>query len=279
MRKFPRYYATVWSLLVLASLGGGLSACSKSASEAAPSAEGFSVAPAAATVEGQDNRAGSQLAYEHEVTIWSGGKDIAARIGKVRAACMAERFGACNVLGEDQTAGDSPSGNLKLRAIPSAIEPLVALAAEGAEVGQRSTTAEDLADAVRDNGLRKARLESQHAKLAEIMARKDIKVEDLIALSQQQATIEAELQGVEQEAAQQQRRIRTNLLTLHFNAQGVTMTEASATREAFGRLGSIWDSSLGALIILVGALLPFALFAGAVFVIARWIARRRGKGS
>jgi Domain of unknown function (DUF4349) len=261
--------------LLLVSVLAAVAACSKSADQASDAAGESAAAPAAPSVQGQDNRAGSQLAYEHDVTIWSGGKDIATRIGKVRAACMAERFGACSVLGEDQTAGDSPSGTLKLRAIPAAIEPLVGVAAEGAEVGQRSTSAEDLADAVRDNGLRKARLESQHAKLAEIMARRDIKVEDLIALSHQQAAIEAELQGVEQDAAQQQRRIRTNLLTLHFNAQGVTIAEASATRRAVGNLGGIWDSSLGILITIVGAVLPFALFAGVVWAVVRWVVRRR----
>jgi len=259
------------------SLAAAVGACSK------PGASGESAADAAsvdaAPVQGQENRLGSQLAYEHEATIWSGGKDIATRIGKVRAACMAEKFGACSVLGEEQSAGDSPSGTLTLRAIPAAIEPLVAIAAEGAEVGQRSTRAEDLADAVRDNGLRKIRLESQHAKLAEIMARKDIKVEDLIALSQQQAAIEAELQGVEQDVAQQQRRIRTNLLTLRFNAQGVTMSEVSKTREAFASLGGIWDQSIAVLVTVVGALLPFLLFGGFVLAIVVWIARRRRKST
>ena len=261
--------------LLLLSVLAAVTACSKSADQAGDAAGESAAAPAAPPVQGQANRGDSQLAYEHDVTIWSGGKDIATRIGKVRAACMAERFGACSVLGEEQTAGESPSGSLKLRAIPAAIEPLVGIAAEGAEVGQRSTSAEDLADAVRASGLRKLRLESQHAKLGEILARKDIRVEDLISLSQQQAAIEAELQGVEQDAAQQQRRIRTNLLTLHFNAEGVTIAEASATRQAFGRLGGIWDSSLGVLITVVGALLPFLLFAGIVIVAVRWIVRRR----
>ena len=254
-------------LLVLC-VAAGVGACSKAADSAAEAA-------AAPAVAGQDNRGGSQLAYEHDVTIWSDGKSIATRLGKVRQACMSERFGACSVLGEEQSAGESPSGSLKLRALPTAIEPLVALAAEGAEIGERRTTAEDLADAVRDNGLRKRRLESQHEKLGEIMARRDIKVEDLIALSQQQAAIEAELQGVEQDGAQQQRRIRTNLLTLHFDAPGVTTESRSATREALGGLGGIWDSSLGVLITVVGALMPFLLFAGLVFVAIRWLLRRR----
>ncbi len=256
--------------LLVFSVTAGLGACSKASESAAE-------APASPPVAGQDNRGGSQLAYEHDVTIWSDGKAIATRLGKVRQACMSERFGACSVLGEEQSAGESPSGTLKLRALPAAIEPLVALAAEGAEIGERRTTAEDLADAVRDNGLRKLRLESQHEKLAEIMARKDIKVEDLIALSQQQAAIEAELQGVEQDSAQQQRRIRTNLLTLHFDAPGVTTENRSATRDALGGLGSIWDSSLGVLITVVGALLPFLIFAGLVFAAIRWVLRRRRK--
>ena len=188
---------------------------------------------------------------------------------------MAREFGECTVLGASQQAGAYPSGRLELRAEPAAIAPLVAMAADGADLASRSTSAEDLADAVRDNGLRRARLEKQHARLLEFLDRRDLTAESLVALTGQLAQIEAELQYAEQEAAQQTRRIRTNLLTLHFRTDGVTV-QTSELRQAFRDAGDVLDSSTAVLVTLAVALLPFVIVGGIALVVLRaWWRRRR----
>jgi hypothetical protein len=245
--------------------------CSKSAHDEKAMA---AAATDAAAVPGVANKPGSFLAYEHEVSIRLPATAIAAHVAAVRDACMSERFGECSVLSEEQGAGEWPSGSLKIRAIPQAIQPLVKLGSEGGEISQRSTHAEDLADAVKDNGLRRLRLQTQHQKLSEILERRDLKVEDMISLTQQLAELETELQGAEQEAAQQQRRIQTNLLTLNFSSESVTV-ESSQIRQAIRGLGGIWDSSIATLITVVGALLPFAVFAGLVWLLVRSLLRMR----
>lgn len=252
-----------------------LAACSRQADSGAPAMATDAAAPeASSSVVGQANRAGSFLAYEHEVMIRTRAQDIARRVEFVRKACMAGQFGTCSVLNEEQSAGESPSGSLKMRAEAKAIEPLVKLAADGADIAQRSTHAEDLADAVRDNGLREQRLRVQHEKLIELMARRDIKVEDLIALTQQLSSLEADMQSAEQESAQQQRRIETNLLTISFQSEGVTV-ESSRIRQAIRGLGETWDASVATLITVVGALLPFAAFVLVIVVLVRFIRRRK----
>lgn len=230
---------------------------------------------AAAPMAGQRNAPGSFLAYAHKATIQLPADAISRRVGEVRKACMDGKYGECTVLGENQSAGQFPGGRLKMRAEPKAIEPLVAMAAQGAELSQRSTEAEDLADAVRDNGLRQQRLRSQHARLGEFLARKDLPATDLIALSQQMSQIETELQAAEQESAQQQRRISTNLLTLEFESRGIT-AQSSELRMALDDSLDILDTSVAALVTFVVALLPFALFFGVlVWILRAWLARRR----
>ena len=226
---------------------------------------------------GQQNAEGSFLAYAHDATIRTAADQIAPRVDRVREACMTRRFGECTVLGASQQAGQYPSGMLHLRAEPKAVQPLVELAADGAELASRSTSAEDLADAVRDNGLRRARLEKQHARLLEFLDRRDLTAESLVALTGQLAQIEAELQYAEQEAAQQQRRIRTNLLTLNFVTEGVTV-ETSAVRRALQNASHVLDGSVATLITIAVALLPFAVL-GAVgfFVLRAWWRRRRAR--
>ena len=256
----------VFALLVLGSGG-----CAKKVSEEAASAD---AAGSSAGLVGQENPPGGFLAYAHDATVRLPGPDIAARVSAVRAACMDGRHGQCVVLGEQQSSGQWPSGQLQMRAAPGAIEPLVAMAAEGGELSQRSTQAEDLADAVRDNGLRQQRLRTQHERLSEFLARRDIKAEDLIALSNQLAQIETELQASEQEAAQQQRRIRTNLLTVNFQSSQVTVA-SSEVGEAMRDSLSVLDTSVAVLVRLVVALAPFALLLGALAWVMRALLRRR----
>ena len=232
-----------------------------------------------AEVKGSENRNGSQLAYEHEVQVKLAAARVADNLARTREACTSQKFGACDLLGENLQAGEYPTGRLEMRAVPAAIGPLVKLSAEGGEVAQRSTSAEDLAEAVRDNGLRRKRLELQHAKLSEIMSRRDAKVQDLVALSDRLAQIEAELQAADQENAQQQRRIRTNLLTVNFESEIVVVAGERRTRtsEAFRGLTQVWDTTVAGLVtILLGALLPFALvIGGLVWLLVAWRRRRR----
>lgn len=230
---------------------------------------------AASAMAGQANAPGSFLAYSHEASIQLPAEDIAVRLAAVRKSCMDKAHGECVVLGEQQNTGQWPSGQLVMRAEPRAIEPLVGVAADGAEISERSTQAEDLADAVRDNGLRRQRLEAQHARLGEFLARKDLKAEDLIALGNQLAQIEAELQMAAQESAQQQRRINTNLLTLNFQARGVDI-DRSEVRQAFQDSLEVLDTSVAVLVTAVVALFPFALFGlFLIWVVRIWLRRRR----
>lgn len=241
--------------------------------------DGYSQADAAAEaapagLTGQANAPGNFLAYSHEATVRLEAAGIAERVAAVRTACMEGRHGTCTVLGEEQSSGQWPGGKLQLRAEPKAIEPLVAMAAQGGELSQRATEAEDLADAVRDNGLRQQRLRIQHERLSEFLARRDIKAEDLIALSNQLAQIETELQASEQEAAQQQRRLSTNLLTLRFESSQVT-AESSELGEALRDSLSVLDASVAVLVTVVVATLPFLLVLLAVGWAVRALLRRR----
>jgi len=227
----PRIAIALFALLLTAAGG-----CSDEMRESSPAADS---AAAPEGLVGQANGQGSFLAYSHDATVRLAGPDIAARVSAVRTACMDGRHGQCTVLGEQQGSGQWPTGQLLLRAEPKAIEPLVAMAAQGGELSQRGTQAEDL-----------------------------------IALSNQLAQIETELQASEQEAAQQQRRIRTNLLTLSFESSQVTVA-SSRLGEALRDSLSVLDASVAVVVTVIVAVLPFALLAGALFWVIKALLRRR----
>ena len=80
-------------------------------------------------------------------------------------------------------AQDLASGEVKVRIAPKGAEPLIAMAGEGGKLQSRNTRAEDLAQAVADTALTKARLEKEHARLLSYQDRKDLKIEDLMAIA------------------------------------------------------------------------------------------------
>lgn len=225
------------------------------------------------SISGEQGKPGTSLAYEHEISIVLPGEHLAARMEATRAACLDQRFGACILLGFDQDGGDTPNGSLRFRVLPAAVEPLTALAGEGGRFGSRQTRAEDLAAAVADTASQLDRLRLQRDKLLQLHARSDLSVADLLAITRELSSVEAALQGHERSAADQTRRLETNLLTLNFSSRD----EASR----FARLGEAFtDSADGVVDGIVNAIevlaygLPLLLLAFPVALLWRFFWRR-----
>jgi hypothetical protein len=245
-----------------------LVACSKEQSATAG-------APAAAAGQATRAPAGTFLAYEHRVGIRLAGRDIPARVAAVQASCFAQAFGDCAVLNVSQHGGEYPGGSVTVRIAPKGVEPLIAQAGKGGEIGSRDLKAEDLAEAVRDTALQRDRLEKEHARLLQFEGRPNLSVADMLALSKQLADIEAALDATQREAAQQRHRIDTNLLTLEFQPTG-TEAGRSEIGQALSDSGRILAASTAGLIRVVAFLVPLLLVLGAGFAAWRWRARRLG---
>lgn len=227
----------------------------------------------AASEAAADGEAGlrSFLAYEHTVGVRVAAADIESKLKATQAACNDGRFGECVVLSVQQQGGDYPSASLGVRIVPAGVEPMVALASEGADIGQRMTRAEDLAVAVRDNELALARLRNERERLQEFQSRRDLTVADMIALSRQLAEVESQLQAAEQQGAQHRRRIDTQLLTLDFQPTS-TQSGRNEIVVALRESGGILAAGVAWTIRAFAFLLPLLVLAGA-FVF--WLRRRR----
>ncbi|MBC2658839.1 DUF4349 domain-containing protein [Pseudomonas sp. MSSRFD41] len=246
--------------LALALLGAlALSACSPSDPRSAGVALG-----------GAQGHAGAQLAYEHELTLSLPSEQIGPRLAQTREACEQAKFGACNILRLEQ---GQYRAQVVLRIVPGGVEPLVQQAAAGAELGERITSAEDLADAVADVQRQQQRLKAQQQRLDELAARKDISVGDLIALSKEQAGIENDLQALAQTAAGQQRRLDTNRLTLNFQPSDSGQRSSNLKRAFSNLLDNLADGTAEALE--KGSyVLPFVILAFPLALLWVWLWRK-----
>ena len=224
----------------------------------------------ATVISGEQGKVGAQLAYEHELNLSLPVALLAPRMQATREACESARFGPCNILGIKQ---DSDGGQMVLRIAPAGVEPLVTMAAEGGKLGQRITTAEDLADAVADVQRRQERLLAQQQRLDELAKRKDITVGDLITLSKEQANIENDLQELAQAAAGQKRRLDTNRVTLNFSTSDGLQQQSRLSR-MFSNLGeNLVDGTADALE-RASYVLPFVILAFPVLWLWVWLWRK-----
>ena len=223
-----------------------------------------------ASIGGEKNKAGAALAYEHRLTLRLPSETIAPRLAEARAACESARFGECSVLRIEQSSWDAA---LIVRIVPAGVEPLVSLAAKGGEVGERETSAEDLAPAVADNQRQQNLLKAQQQRLDALAARKDLAVADLIALGKEQASVESQLQELERQSAGQQHRIATNLLTLRLRPLGADSRGAQLRESLKGVLDEFVDGLANA-IQAISYGLPFVLLGFPLLLLWLWLWRR-----
>ena len=274
-----------WQAWIMAlAMAGALAACQQGGrAESMAQAAGAAMAPATVdpampapeAAKDAAEEVGAMLAYEHNAGIAIDADAIPARLQATRDACASRTFGACVVLNVQQSGGDHPDAMLSMRIVPAGVEPMIALASDGARLGSRSTHAEDLAVVVRDNQHVQDRLRRELARLQEFQRRRDLAVADMIALSQRMAEAEAQLQAAEQEGAQHRRRIDTQLLTLSFQPPGGQegRNEVVQALRDFGKLlsmGTAWTIRAAAFLI------PLLLGVGLLVFVLRRLRRRRG---
>jgi hypothetical protein len=236
-------------------------------------ADGAAPAPAPGAGAREPQLPEAMLAYEHQVEVHLSADRIAARGQALQAACTSQKFGACLVLGMSEEGGDFPEATLSMRAAPTAVEPLIAAAGEGGEIGSRSAQAEDLAVVVGDNTMLQDRLRKEYARLGEFQQRRDLAVSDMIALSRQMAETESQLEAAERKAAQYRRRIDTQLLTIHFLPPDA-QTGRSEIGQAFRDFGGIMAGAVAWLIRALAVLLPLSVVALVLVLIVRRLRRR-----
>lgn len=223
---------------------------------------------------GMPSPAGAFLAYEHSVRIALPAAEIQGRLQAVQASCTSGKFGECTVLNVERIGGEYPSGSLAVRIVPEGVEPMIAQAGSGGEIGSRITHAEDLAQVVRDNERQQQRLKKERERLLEFQQRRDLSVADMIALSERLAESDARLESTEQDAAQHRRRIDTQLLTLSF-ASPAGQASRSEIGQALRDFGGIVATSAAWVIRAVAVMIPVGTVLALLWMCWRRLRRKR----
>jgi hypothetical protein len=260
-----------------------LTGCQKRPTELVAMAEAPMMAAgavAASQVQRKDT-----LAYEHSVAIELDGKLLPDRLREIESACAAGKPAECTVLEVSlRSRKDVYSGLIKMRIAPQGVDSTIEAASLGGKLMSRSTQAEDLAQPIADTQQQLALMTTHRDRLAEIMKSKDLKIEQLITVSKELATVQTQIDALGTQQAQLRRRVDTDLLTIHLSPpDGAYQSQQTPIRDALRVFGSNFRDAVSQVITFIAFLLPWLVILLPALLLlrlfwswaGRWLARRR----
>jgi hypothetical protein len=172
-----------------------------------------------------------------------------------------------------------PSGSIRMRMRPAAVTPIIGIASKGGAVAMRTSHAEDLAEPVADTARRLSMLATQRDKLEGFLKNRELKIDQVITLSKELSSVQADIDSASTQAANLRRRIDTELLTIEFHLPPQAFgAEQTPVRDALRLFGSNFAEGVGMVVTIVAVLLPWTILAVLVGVLGRvlWRAVRSG---
>jgi hypothetical protein len=176
---------------------------------------------------------------------------------------------------------DTDSGaSLKLQVAASLAEgfgrDLVAIAGEGGgETADRSIAAEDLSRQMIDSAARIRTREVLIQRLTGLLQTRSGNIAQAVEAERAINTAQEELEAARAALADMNGRVAMSAVEIAYLARGATPAAANPIGQAFDQVASTAASSLGAMILIVGILLPWAAVAGLLFLVVRMVRRRR----
>jgi len=216
------------------------------------------------------------LSREHHVVAEVREGDLEARFRRVAGRCNADLADHCTILQSDLSTGDLPAGQIRLRIDPSAVEDLISFASAGGTLVHRSTTVEDLAEAIQDTQTRLEMLTNYRKQLLELQAKAGTNIDAAIKIASELSTVQSNLEGVTGEAAYQSKRTTTDIVALEFIVPARSAywrPIRDSLRDFVGNLSTGFSEAITA----VAYIVPWLLVVIPGLYLLRFLWRRRGQ--
>jgi len=218
----------------------------------------------------------STLSCEHTVVVDMPETELADGFRRVADRCTSDSEHGCTILQSDLSSGDAPSGLLKLRIYPAAVEDFVSFVARQGKIERRSTQVEDLADAIADTHARIEMLTSYRQQLLALQGKAGTNVGAAIKLASELSTVQTNLERVNGEAAYQTKRVTTDVLRIEFMVaehKAFWRPVHEAVRDFLGNL----SAGLSQAITAIAYIVPWMFVVVPGLYLVRFLWRRRGK--
>jgi len=233
--------------------------------------------PAAMTALAErSQRSAGTLSREHNVVIDVRESELETHFDRIVERCTVDAPHHCTILQSDLSTGDSPSGHIRFRIDPAAVEELISFASSLGRLEHRSTTVEDLADAIQDTQSRLEMLTNYRKQLLELQARAATNVDAAIKIASELSKVQTNLERAAGEAANQAKRTSTDIVTMDLVVAQRTAywrPIREALRDFLGNLSNGMSQEITA----VAYIVPWLLVAVPGLYLVRFLWRRRGR--
>jgi hypothetical protein len=216
------------------------------------------------------------LSREHFVVIDVPETELDSAFRRVADRCGADSSHHCTILQSDLSTGQFPSGLIKLRIDPSAVEDLVSFASSLGKLEHRSTKVEDLAEAIQDTQSRIAMLTNYRKQLLELQAKAATNIDAAIKIASELSTVQSNLEHANGEAAYQTKRTTTDIVSVNFavaEQRAFWRPVREATRDFLGNLSNGMSQAITA----VAYIVPWLFVVVPGLYLLRFLWRRRGR--
>lgn len=253
----------------MATLGG----CSRGGASHAFMAPTAMVAPKQRALAAAER---STLSREHSATIDVPESELETQFRRVVDRCTRDSDHHCTILQSDLSTGQLPSGLIKLRIDPDAVEDLVTFVAGLGKLEHRSTSVEDLADSIQDTQSRIEMLTNYRKQLLALQAKAATNVDAAIKIASELSTVQGDLERATGEAAYQTKRVTTDVVAL-----SLAVAEQRAfwrpVREAFRDFLGNLSNGVSQAITAVAYIVPWLFVVLPGLYLLRFLWRRRGR--
>jgi Domain of unknown function (DUF4349) len=240
--------------------------------------------PASKTPE----QAAAKLAYSHQLDLEMPPAMVGPRFGRARDACVNNPAYGCLLLSADLRSGNGyPRAGLTVR-LPhgqveafeqSVLAPLPGETAGETAILSRSTSAEDLTQALQDTERRLSELTQYRDRLMELAKRSDAKVEDLIKVESELASTQSQIEAIIAQQKHLNDEVATEKLTIDLTArQSIAAAENPIVRvwhDSAGILSENVADALRAIIATLPWLVPLVLLIQILRLLWRFMRRRK----
>lgn len=224
-------------------------------------------------------RAGRHIALRHTLVFEAPGDQLQKRFDAIHAECL--KLG-CIVLNAKQTIATSDQygkASLSARVPPAAVNTLLQGARAQGKLLQHNQDSDDKTAEVIDVEAKIKNLTALRDRIAELLAKRTGKLEEILAAERQLAETQAQLDGIQMmrkalAAETELVRVDIELVAERLATKG---SWAEPTVNALGESGRVLMASLGAMITVVVAALPWLLLFSVPFFLIRRMWRNRKK--
>jgi hypothetical protein len=216
------------------------------------------------------------LSREHSVTIEVPESDLHSGFQRLTDRCTADSAHHCTILQSDVSTGQFPSGLIRLRIDPNAVEDLIGFSAGLGRLEHRSTRVEDLADAIQDTQARIEMLTTYRKQLLELQGKAGTNVDAAIKVASELSTVQSNLEQASGKAAYQAKRTTTDVVTVTFSAReqkAFWRPIRESLRDFIGNLSNGISQAITA----VAYILPWLSVVIPGLYLVRFLWRRRGR--